>query len=673
MQLVDLNTKNGSAYGLDIAAVSLNRGAAEMMSCRLPPAEQSHGHTHREAEIFYFVSGPAEVTNGSSTIRCPAGSAILFEPFEPHIITNLDDEKALDFLSVYWPQSTSSEAECGVKEDRPTLIYSTPPTPNGDLHLGHLSGPYLAADILARSLRRNRTNVWQASGRDDHQSYVLYKAECEGSDAQSVADEFADKILETWAKAGIELDGFITPDREGAYAHFVREGINRLMARGLIYEKEAPALFDSNGRYLHEAFVQGICPHCGAGSDGNACEACARPNDCSDLGTPSERLSQLRPSVAPVKRLYFKMSALQSELEQYVRMADMPAKVCNLCAQMLQDGLPDICISHPGDWGIRHDTKGHEGSIVYVWFEMAFGYLWQASELNNVQEGDRWKRAAKVYGGDFDIVHAYGFDNAYYHTLLFPAVYFGLDLALQPPKTHVVNELLNLNGSKFSTSRGHLIWARDYLSKLPRDYVRFGLAYHRPEGIGSDFVPVDVEALLERTFSKDLAGWIDTVVKAIGETATVPETGVWTNGHRAFFESLEFEASRADRALSFDAYSPRRAAHHLRRLIALGADFARSEALILNGSNPRNNNHRRTSIALLVHGLRLFARSAGPITPDLVHGLQQFMSVGADDLADTFFPGGHVLKPGFAPHLLSASAQAEVDNPTSVNRDEVFA
>lgn len=651
MQSFDLNNRTDKTYGLDTASFNLPENMTNMMSCVLAPAEQSHGHNHAEYELFWFTGGPAKVTNGTETVDLPQGHAVLFEPFESHIIKNPDPEKPLEFLSLYWLGTLTGQNDAQAAETvRDTLVFSTPPTPNGDLHLGHLSGPYLAGDVLSRSLRQSGHKIWYGSGRDDHQTYVPVQAAKQGTSPEETARFFAQMIQNTWSRAGISMDGVTVPDRDGGYADFVRQGIARLKERGLIFEKDAPAAFDANGIYLHEAHIQGICPHCHEGSDGNACEACGRPNDCVDLIDPRIRSSNAAPTIRTEKRLYFRLSAFEDVLAQYVRMAQMPARVVDLCAQMLEDGLPDICISHPGDWGISHDIPGHEHAIVYVWFEMAFGYLWQAAEGTDIS-GDRWTRAKKVYDGGTDIAHCYGFDNAYYHALLFPAVYFGLDMGLTPPRYHVVNELLDLGGSKFSTSRGHLIWARDVLSVVPTDYVRFALSYDRPEGVRSNFLPENAIDLLNSTFAEDLNFWVNTLSHAVGSDETLPDIGAWTVEQRGFLASVTRLTDQIDASLSLKGFSSRGAARDIRALIAAGARFTDTQAPFLISDNPRNANYRRTAIALLAYGLRCLARASAPILPETSTGLGAFLGLATNDSPNAFLPGGHRIFPSRAPKL----------------------
>lgn len=650
MKTFDLYDYDFSTYGLDCRALGLAGTSADILSCSVPVGAQSEAHNHFETEIFIIVSGEGEVTDGKATNKVRAGHAVEFSGLENHIIKNTSPDQPLKLISVYWP---STKPEDGTASAGKALIFSTPPTPNGDLHLGHLSGPYLVADMLRRAYVMAGGQARHITGRDDNQTYVVTKAINDGSTPEQVADDYSAMIRSTLARAGVTLNYFIEPDRNGPYTAFVQSGIERLKEAGWIVEKEEGALFDSDGRYLHEAFVTGRCPHCGEGSDGNACEACGRPNACIDLVDPRSKLTGTCPTVGPRKRLYFRLSAFEEALGQYVRSASMSAHVIDLCLGMLDEGLPDICISHPGDWGIPHAVPGYEDHVIYVWFEMALGYLWAAAQSGPAQDGDILAAAGTVYGMQ-DVVHCYGFDNAYYHTLLFPAVYIALGIT--PPARHVVNELLDLDGSKFSTSRNHLIWSRDLLDCIPADYVRFLVAFNRPEGVREDFSLEPGFAILNDLFPGKLARWIDIVR---GRLATldgaIPEPGAWLPEQSRHHQTVLSTARELDVALDPRTFSGRGIAHALRDLIVDGERFAQTQQRLFAGGHASGRNYRRTAIALDLLGLKLAARAARIAMPALAEQLDALLQLSAESSDD-------------AKGFLTSQRRLALDGPLSLPR-----
>ena len=317
-----------------------------------------------------------------------------------------------------------------------------------------------------------------------------------------------------------------------------------------------------------------------------AVKLAGEPNCCTDLIDPRDSEGRSGLQTKTVKRLYFKLSSLEQELKQYIRTASMPSRVYNLCCSLLDKGLPDICISHPGKWGIRHDLENYQDHVVYVWFEMAFGYLWQAGQSLD-RDDDVWDSVASVYDGSREVVHTYGFDNAFYHALLFPAVYYGLGKHLKPPQHHIVNELLDLDGKKFSTSRGHLIWGRELLSVMPADYVRFVLARHCPEGQRDNFDLECAASEINKLFHDDLDNWIKCVERSVLNLGNIlPEPGAWLFDHQQYYQKVLTHSRNLMSAQHLESFSLKEISTETAKLIEIGSRFANSQVPLLNGSAP---------------------------------------------------------------------------------------
>lgn len=639
MKKIEMLSGETRIYNLACTPVDLPGTTARLMGCRLAPGESSEAHNHVEHEIFIFAAGEGRVEHNGEAMPVAAGDAVLFERFQNHVIVNTSRTAPLLFHSVYWPGE--AEAAAPAPAAPAALVLSTPPTPNGDLHLGHLAGPYLAADVLTRVLRAAGYSARHVTGRDDHQTYVWTCGLREGRSAGDTADHYDRLLRDTWARFGIALDGYVDPTATPAYADFVHHGIALLRERGLVVARTGPAAHDGSGRYLHEALVTGRCPHCGEGSDGNACEACGRPNVCVDLADAVATGSGEPIVVAPVERLHFRLSALATELETYVKTADMPAHVSALALDLIADGLPDVCIGHPGPWGLSHAEEGFADHRVYVWFEMAFGYLWGAADRPDGSPGDVLEAARRIYDGRTEIVHCYGFDNAFYHALLFPAVY--LALGLVPPRTHVVNELLDLDGRKFSTSRRHLIWGRDFVAAVPRDYARFALMLRRPEAVRENFVLESVRDDLNAVFAGALNRWLTRFAERLRARGNVmPDPGAWLADQRQFHAWLTGQIAALDRACALDSFSPRAMARILRDLVLEGERFSAGQAPLLAAGRRGVANHARTALALEALALRALARASAAVMPDLSAALTALLGLG-DAAPVEFLPGGLAL------------------------------
>ena len=197
MKILLSDNNPDTIYGLKANLIDPPDGDFGIMQCSLSPGETSESHNHYEKELFIFTSGTAQISNGSGAKKLSKGDAVIFDGFEPHTISNRDNTEKLEFLSIYWSSASGEEEE--LKEEKPLLVFATPPTPNGDLHLGHLSGPYLVGDVLSRAARKKGQDVYFATGRDDHQTYVTVKA-CELSkpEQERLQLAFRSKSVRRW-------------------------------------------------------------------------------------------------------------------------------------------------------------------------------------------------------------------------------------------------------------------------------------------------------------------------------------------------------------------------------------------------------------------------------------------------------------------------------------------
>lgn len=627
------------AYDLNYFPLDFGDTPVNGMLCTIEPKSRSRIHNHFETEFFYFLSGSGVVHIGKEEVKITTGMGIRISPFSNHVVENRSENEPLRFISFYWENPKSEPEKLNDEKNTTTLIFSTPPTPNGDLHLGHLSGPYLAADVYRRYLTECGNIAFHATGRDDHQTYVVMKANVENKDPHILADTYANLIQKTLTAYGIQLNHFIEPNTEGAYAQFVKRIFLKLYEDGYIIEKTLPAAYGAeSGRYLNEAFIRGKCPFCQCESDGNACEECGRPNNCVDLIEARERLSMKSVTTSPSKRLYFRMSLLADKLNEYIKSAPMSAHAFSLSQTMISDGLPDICVSNVSDWGVKIPLSNYEEQTLYVWFEMAAGYLWSSLNLAPAEISDEMEKIQWFYNKNkTKVVHFYGFDNTYYHTLLFPAVYFALG-GLNPPAAHVVNELLDLEGSKFSTSRGHLIWGRDLLRTAPVDYIRWFLSEIRPEGLRSNFKLNTFSTSVNHLFFDSLKTWTDELSQKIKMEFNniVPEAGAWTAEQRKFYNSLLLLRQRVLDSYAIENFSPRIVTSTLRDLVENGLRFQTSQLRFFQKKYVSDN--LRTTLALSLLALKLFALLARPITPEIGNKLLRFMQLAETTcITDTTF------------------------------------
>jgi methionyl-tRNA synthetase len=599
------------------------------------PGGSTKHHGHQEGETFFFAQGHGVMRIGDDTHEVKAGDVCFQPPFTQHILTNTSETEDLLFLTVYWedlklwqgrPEAETPAISAG-RAARPErmLVTAAPPTPNGDLHLGHLSGPYLAGDILRRYLRLRGVDARYAFGTDDNQSYVQFKGEQLGLGATEAADRFAADIAATLKAAEIELDLFSRPNTSPTHVPLVQAFFKRLYDTGKLVEREAPSPWcETCRRYLFEAHIRGGCPHCGSTTGGNSCEDCGRPNDC-DLIDPVCTHCGATPVPRPFKRLYFPLARYERELKEFHLKVGMNPSLRSLLEQVLSAGLPDIAVTHIADWGIPVPVPGYEEQTIYVWCEMAPRYLSYAQELN-LTLGLSGADAADAADTDWSrywksdraaVVQCFGFDNGFFYGILVPALLLAFDPGIRLPDALVMNEFYRLDGLKFSTSRRHAIWGREMIAQVPADVVRFYLAYSGPETEGTNFTREEFTATVERELLGAWQPWLcrlgERVARDFG--GTVPATGDWLPEHRRFYARLEELLAAAAEAYEPRTFSPQQATRTAIELVRSARRFGRAEE---NWQRvPARGEERRTAISLELLAVKALALIVAPIMPQL--------------------------------------------------------
>lgn len=447
-------------------------------------------------------------------------------------------------------------------------ITATPPTPNGDLHVGHLAGPYVAADVLGRFLRADGHDVRLTTGLDDHQGYVAVRALRDGDGKPGeTADGFGDSIVRVWREAAVDFDHVVRPRTDPEYVPLVQEFFQRLYDSGHIVERTRPLPYCRPcDRWLYEGHVTGGCPSCGASCNGNACEPCGRPNDCGDLIAPRCVTCGTDAELRDAARLYFPLAPFTDRLTAFWDAVDMPPRLRALCERMRADGLPEIAVSHPSDWGVPVPTAGFTDQRVFVWFEMAPGYLREYDPT-----GGTLPRSGPV--------QFFGFDNGYFHAVLFPALFLAHDDRTPLPRAFVVNEFYQLDGLKFSTSRRHAVWAHEALALTGSDVLRHHVLADRPNGRETNFNL----AALERT-REHLAGlwdgWLERLFTAVTDDCAgrVPQEEPTGPAWELLDSRLRRIAAELHEAYGLAGFDPRRAVALLDEAVSCVADFGHVQA-----------------------------------------------------------------------------------------------
>ncbi|MES0176312.1 class I tRNA ligase family protein [Mesorhizobium sp. M0006] len=605
-------TELSRAFGIDTATLGTGSARTGFSFGKVGPGVTSEPHRHDEIEAFVILSGSGNVTTDRGEISVEAGDVVLFHPFEAHVLRN-DGNKDLDFVAVYW---RDGEAALGAAAKTtaprgPIFVFSTPPTPNGDLHLGHLSGPYFGADVYTRFLRMKGVEAYHLTGSDDYQSYVATRADADQSTPANVARYYADEIRATLALLDCEVHSFQATMGDDVYGEFQTACFRSLLSSAAVDLRQSPALFDAvTGHYLYEPDVGGLCPDCGGSAAGNICEECGAPNLCHDLGAARSRQSAEAPVVGSLRRPEFAMDQCYDNIDRHLRASGVPLRILDLFARLRQRGDFSVPITHPSDWGLP--AEGFPGQVIWVWPEMAFGFLYNIQALGRSMGRD-WK--AEMPGNDWQIVHFFGFDNSFYHALLYPALYAEVFSHWTPRIRYHVNEFYLLDGKKFSTSCRHAVWGKEVLSPKTVDVVRLHLGLTRPEGERTDFTLDALRLTENEVFQSIWLNWLEALNQEIKQdfAGRVPDAGDWSPVDRAFFVRIEIYRAAMERAYSDEGFSVRRAATQVCEfvrdcVIYRGArDFAAARRFY-----PARN---RTSLALQTTAAAILAPTLAPLMP----------------------------------------------------------
>lgn len=628
-----------SAYGILCQSLGLGGGGPMPFGathCEVPPGGATTPHRHDEREVFWITAGAGAMREGDTSRDVGPGDVVLLTPGREHQLTNTSSTEPLRFLSLYW-----HGADDPPPRPRVALVTAAPPTPNGPLHLGHASGPYVAADVHARYLRLRGVHASYLCGSDDFQSYVATKAVAAGRTPEEVTELFGDRNHATLEALGCDVAHFLRPVRDEAYQADVQAFFARLVERDALELRDAEHLHCPGcDRYLHEARVTGACPRCGAGASGNGCEGCAFVNDCVDLGDPRCATCGAEPERRRSQRYYLDLAAHAPAIEAWLAGTHLSPRVRALAEQELSRGLPAICVSHCDTWGIPVPGEAGEGQVIYEWLEMAAGYRHAAARL----AGD----GPAAFASDAAVVRQFfGFDNAFFYTFFIPAALLAHDPEVRLPDALSTNEFYRLEGLKFSTSRDHAVWCDDALAQVPADLLRFHLGKDRPEFQETSFSMDD----LTRTASGELAeleAWATDVHQRLADGA--PEPGPEPDTARRARLRLGALARQVGDAYEARDFSLRRVTRAWSTLVQEAQDLGHAGAL--GGESPG-------SLALEAGALALAARVIAPLMPATSATLLEALGLDAattwpEEL--TYLPPG--TSPGAAPSLGFAAAGA---------------
>jgi len=392
-------------------------------------------------------------------------------------------------------------------------IFVAWPYANGDLHLGHIAGAYLPADIFARFHRLRGNHVLMVSGSDAHGTPVTLQAEAQGIPPRAYFERYHRRFLDDWVRLGISFDLFTHTDTEN-HAAVAQDIFRALYDNGLISLGAMTQLYcETDRQFLPDRYVEGTCPHCGyPDARGDQCDTCGRTLDAIDLIAPRCRLCGRRPVSREATHFFLDLPALQEQILAYIEaQTRWRPNVRNFALHFVRDGLRPRAVSRDLSWGIPVPVPSYEGKVMYVWFEAVIGYLSASMERARLQ-GDPTAWEAWWRGPDARGYYFIGKDNIPFHAVIWPAELIGYDPTLALPYDIPANEFLTLEGAQFSTSRKWAVWLPDYLERYAPDPLRYYLTSVAPETGDSAFT---WQGFVEHTNNEALATWGNLVQRVV--------------------------------------------------------------------------------------------------------------------------------------------------------------
>ena len=378
-----------------------------------------------------------------------------------------------------------------MKKFNRTLVTTALPYANGPVHIGHLAGVYVPADIYTRYLRMKGEDVLLIGGSDEHGVPITIKAQKEGITPQDVVDKYHNIIKDSFEKFGITFDVY---SRTSSKTHHetASEFFKTLDAKDEFTIKTSEQFYDANAnQFLADRYITGTCPHCNSdGAYGDQCESCGTSLNATDLINPTSSITGNKPELKETKHWYLPLDKYENDLKKWILEdhKEWKANVYGQCKSWLDNGLHPRAVTRDLNWGVPVPAVGAEGKVLYVWFDAPIGYISATKELTPDWE-KYWKQE------DSKLVHFIGKDNIVFHCIIFPAM-LKAEGSYILPENVPSNEFLNLEGNKISTSRNWAVWLHEYLEEFPekQDVLRYVLTANAPETKDNDFTWKDFQA-----------------------------------------------------------------------------------------------------------------------------------------------------------------------------------
>ncbi len=519
------------------------------------------------------------------------------------------------------------------KVDRYTITAALPYT-NGPIHIGHLAGVYVPADIYARYLRLTGNDVAFISGSDEHGVAISMKAKKEGVSPKEVIDKYHGIIKKSFADFGISFDNY---SRTSAPIHHktASDIFKKLYLQGDFVEETTAQLYDQKAQqFLADRFVIGTCPKCGhEEAYGDQCENCGSSLNATDLINPKSTITGEIPVMKETKHWFLPLDRYEDFLREWILVGhknDWKPNVYGQCKSWIDGGLEPRAVTRDLDWGIPVPIAGGEGKVLYVWFDAPIGYISSTKEWAE-REGLDWEPYWKDKGTK--LVHFIGKDNIVFHCIIFPAVLKAHGDFILPDNVPA-NEFLNLEGNKLSTSKNWAVWLHEYLEDFPdmQDVLRYTLTANAPETKDNDFTWKDFQARNNNELVAIFGNFINRVVVLTNKyyEGVVPMPGAFSPIDRDTLAELRKIPVVISGAL--DRYRFREASQELMNLARLGNKYLADEEPWKVIKEDESRVQTILFVALqIATGLAILSEPFLPFTSERLKKMLQFGSTRSSD------------------------------------------
>jgi len=519
------------------------------------------------------------------------------------------------------------------------LVTSALPYANGDIHIGHLAGAYLPADIYVRFQRLKGQDIIHICGTDEHGVPITLTAEKEKKTPKEIVDYYYKRIKDSFERFGIKFDNF---SRTSIPLHHrvSQQFFLKVMEKGYIYPREVEQYFCPRcQRFLPDRYITGTCPHCGfPEARGDQCEACGRWLEPTRLKEPRCKICGGVPELRKTRHWFFRLSSFQNQLKDWIETkGHWKENVKNFCSGWFKEGLEDRPITRDLKWGVKVPLEEAKEKVMYVWFDAPIGYISSTIEwAERIGQPEKWKE----YWCDEDtrLIHFIGKDNIVFHALVWPAMLMAHGEFILPADIPA-NEFLNLEGKPMSTSRGWAVWLPEYLEEFDPDPLRYSIAINAPQTRDADFSWKDFRRRNNDELADILGNFVNRTLKFIVNNyrGNVPAVGLIDHTGKEVITQIRSVGKRVESLL--ERFDIKQALREAMGLAQLGNQyFDHQKPWSTHHSNPLACEQTIHVCTKIISALSIILEPFLPFTSEKIRKMLRLDRISWDDLNDPKVP-----------------------------------